>query len=236
MRAFAISLLTSACLLAGCAQQEKFIGRPGLTVVEQTALPPPAREDLILEKREYLIGPYDRLAVNVYGVPELSREVQVDAGGSMGMPLIGTIQASGKTPGELSNEVAGRLRGRYVRDPQVTVNLTETVSQQITVDGAVQEPGVYPVNGRMTLMRAVARAKGLSEFANARYVVVFRKVNKRDMAALYDLAAIRAGMYEDPDIYANDIVQVGDNPARRIFRDVVATAPLLAAPLVALLN
>jgi polysaccharide export outer membrane protein len=221
---------------AGCAQQEKFIGRPGLTVVEQTALPPPAREDLILEKREYLIGPYDRLAVNVYGVPELSREVQVDAGGSMGMPLIGTIQASGKTPGELSNEVAGRLRGRYVRDPQVTVNLTETVSQQITVDGAVQEPGVYPVNGRMTLMRAVARAKGLSEFANARYVVVFRKVNKRDMAALYDLAAIRAGMYEDPDIYANDIVQVGDNPARRIFRDVVATAPLLAAPLVALLN
>lgn len=229
-------LLTGACLLVGCTHQEKFIGRPGLTVVQQTALPAPAREDLILERREYLIGPYDRIAVNVYGVPELSREVQVDAGGGIAMPLIGTMQASGKTPGELSTEVAARLRGRYVRDPQVTVNLTETVSQQITVDGAVQEPGVYPINGRMTLMRAVARAKGLSEFANARYVVVFRKVNKRDMAALYDLAAIRAGVYEDPDIYANDIVQVGDNPARRIFRDVVATAPLLAAPLVALLN
>lgn len=235
MRAFTTLLLTSACLLAGCAHQ-KFIGRPGLTVVRQAALPPPAREDLILDRREYLIGPYDRIAVNVYGVPELSREVQVDAGGSIGMPLIGAVQASGKTPSELSSEVASRLRGRYVRDPQVTVNLTETVSQQITVDGAVQQPGVYPVNGRMTLMRAVARAQGLSEFADARYVVVFRKVNKQDMAALYDLASIRAGVYEDPDIYANDIVQVGDNPARRIFRDIVATAPLLAAPLVAILN
>ena len=75
----------------------------------------------------------------------------------------------------------------------MTVNLKETVSQVITVDGQVTEPGLYPVVGRMTLMRAVATAKGLSEFAKLNDVVVFRTVKGQKLAALYDLHAIRRG-------------------------------------------
>ena len=136
---------------------------------------------------------------------------------------------------ELSELVAGRLRGRYVRNPQVTVN-ADTVNQMITVEGAVDSPGLYPVNGHMTLMRAIASAKGITEFGRSEYVVVFRQVNNQSLAALYDLRAIRQGIYPDPEVYANDVVSVGESASQRTFRTFLASTPLLTAPLVALLQ
>ena len=65
---------------------------------------------------------------------------------------------------------------------------------------------------------------------------MFRTVNGQNMAALYNLDAIRRGYYEDPEIFANDVVVVGNNPARRIFRDVLTAAPLLTTPIIALLQ
>lgn len=230
------SLSCACALLSACASAPALIGRPELTIVQGTELPPPATVDLIGENRPYVIGPLDRVSVEVFGVPELSRTVQVDASGQMALPLIGSVEASGKTPAQLSSVITQRLSGRYVRDPRVIVNLTETVSQVVTVDGSVQKPGLYPVAGKLTLMRAIATASGTSEFADDNHVVVFRRVNNKDMAALYDLRAIRQGLYADPDIYANDIVLVGDSQARRLFRDLVQLSPLLAAPLVTILN
>jgi polysaccharide export outer membrane protein len=110
------------------------------------------------------------------------------------------------------------------------------VSQVVTVDGQVRQPGLYPVVGGMTLMRAVATAQGTSEFARLRDVVVFRTVGGQNMAALYNLDAIRRGLYPDPEIFANDVVIVGDSPARRIFRDVLQAAPLITTPIIALLQ
>ena len=232
-----LGVMAAVLSLSACADGPALVGRPGLTIVpDQTELPPPATVDLISQPRAYVIGPLDRLSVDVYGVPELSRSVQVDASGNIAMPLVGSVAASGKTPTLLGAEIAQRLGQRYVRNPQVTVNLTETVSQVVTVEGAVRTPGLYSVTGRMTLIRAIARAEGTTEFAKENYVVVLRRVNNRDMAALYDLRAIRQGMYADPEIYANDVVMVGESGARRIFRDVVSVSPLLAAPLLAILQ
>jgi polysaccharide biosynthesis/export protein len=237
MSARFIGLAGILSLAAGCSDGPALVGRPNLTIVpDQTELPPPETSDLIAEPRAYSIGPLDRLSVDVYGIPELSRSVQVDASGRIAMPLIGPVEASGKTPVVLGAEIAERLGSRYVRNPQVTVNLTETVSQVVTVEGAVRTPGLYPVNGRMTLVRAIARAEGTTDFARDNYVVVFRRVGGKDMAALYDLRAIRQGIYPDPEIYANDVVQIGESGARRIFRDVVALSPILAAPLLAILQ
>ncbi|RYD93192.1 MAG: polysaccharide export protein [Sphingomonadales bacterium] len=164
------------------------------------------------------------------------RIVQVDASGRVAFPLAGTVDAAGRTPNEVAGLIGDRLRDRYIRDPQVTVNLEETVSQVITVDGEVREPGLYPVIGRMTLMRAVATAKGLGEFARQNDVVVFRTVNQQKMAALYDLRAIRRGAYTDPEVFANDVIVVGDSKARRIFKDVIAGSALLTTPLIVLFN
>lgn len=235
MKSQLILTVVAACSLTGGCAGEKFVGRPELTTVVQKELPPPDRADLIVQRRSYVVGPFDRVSIDVYGVPEISRTVNVDASGVVSLPLVGIVPAAGKTATELAAAIADRLRGRYVRDPQVTVN-TETVNQTITVEGEVEQPGLYPVTGRMTLIRAVATARGLNEYANANHIVVFRQVNGKQMAALYDLRAIRQGMYEDPEVFANDVVSVGESGSARIFQRVVASSALLAAPLVAILN
>lgn len=237
-------LLMLSLTVAGCAGSKQIGGPSGalgasevVQVVQSAELLPPDRSDLIELNRPYLIGPFDKLVIDVFGIEELSKkEVQTDAGGRISFPLAGIIEAAGKTPGELEQILAERLRGRFVRNPQVTVNLKETVSQVITVDGQVKEPGLYPVIGRMTLMRAVATAKGTAEFAKLDDVVVFRTVKSQKMAALYNLKAIRRGYYEDPEVFANDVVVVGDSSARRIFKDALQIVPLLTTPLIILLQ
>jgi polysaccharide export outer membrane protein len=183
-----------------------------------------------------VIGPFDQMSIDVFGVPELSKTVQADASGRISLPLVGDLDAAGKTPLQLARLIEDRLKGRYVRNPQVVVNVTNTVSQTVTVDGEVRDPGLYPIVGRMTLMRAIARAKGLTEYARASHVVVFRRVSEKQMAALYDLRAIRQGLYEDPEVYNDDVVMVGESQARRIFSSVIQGSGLLTAPIIALVQ
>lgn len=229
-----LPIFFSALLLPGCAGQKALGGSPDVTVVSTAGLPEPTRLDQLSSNRPYLIGPFDKLKIDVFGVKDLSKELQIDASGRLSFPLVGVVEASGLTPGELADELEKRLRGKYVRNPQVTVNLEETVSQVITVDGQVDRPGLYPVIGRMTLMRAVATAGGTSEFAKLNDVVIFRSVDSRQLAGLYNLKAIRRGAYSDPEVFANDVIVVGDSQARRLFRDLITASPLITTPLIIL--
>lgn len=232
MRFFVIFL---AVLTAACSNTPGILKAPtSVSLVQNGELPPPASVDTLAATRPYRIGPFDKLSVSVFGVEDLSsEEVQVDANGQISLPLSGEIPAAGLTPVELADLIRSRLQA-YVRDPQVSVNLKETVSQVVTVDGLVAKPGLYPVIGRMTLMRAVATAGGLEEFANLEDVVLFRTVEGQRMAGLYNLKAIRDGVYLDPEVYANDIVVVGDSQSRRLFKDVLQAAPLITTPLIIL--
>lgn len=235
MRIFGIVLFAIA--LSACGGRPSLEPTSRLTVVQDSeALPAPGRTDLTAADRPSLIGPLDTLQVDVFNVPELSREMQVDASGRISMPLAGTIDARGKTAAELASGIEAALRRGYVRNPEVTVNIKSSVSQVVTVDGQVVEPGLYPVTNQMTLIRAIASAKGLSEFARQDDVVIVRTVNGRKMAGLYNVGAIRRGNYDDPAIYANDVIVVGDSPQRRLFRDLVSVSPVLAAPLIAILQ
>ena len=238
-------LVFSACLsLISCGETPRLGGAlsaggisSNVQVAHDGFLPPPERSDLFEQNRPYVIGPFDKLNIEVFGVGELNqKEIQADSGGRISLPLLGTIQAAGMTPQELARFIEQKLAAQYIRDPQVTINLKETVSQVVTVDGEVKEPGLYPVIGRMTLMRAVATAKGTSEFAKLQDVVIFRTVKGQKMAALYNLKAIRRGSYDDPEVFANDVVVVGDSAARRIFKDALLIAPLLTTPLILLLQ
>ena len=231
-----ISVLLAVSLV-GCGGKPELRSTEGLTVVEGVGgMPAPERSDLIAGDRVALIGPLDTITVRVFGVPELSGPMQVDTAGRIAMPLIGTVDARGKTPDELSRTIERAFAGRYVRDPNVTININSAVSQVVTVDGAVVEPGLYPVTNQMTLMRAVASARGLTELAKEDDVVILRNVEGRRLAGLYNLTSIRRGIYSDPEIYPNDIVIVGDSPTRRLFKNLFGIAPALAAPLVAILQ
>lgn len=232
-----ILLIGAALGASGCASPgPKIGGAPGLEVVDGNTLPEPTVSDLSANERPYRLGPFDILNVDVFGSEELSKkEIQVDASGRITFPLIGTLEVAGKTPGEVGDMMAGRFRGRFIRDPQVTVNLKEIFSQTVTISGEVNKAGVYPIVGRMTLMTAIASAQGWTGFSKKGEVVVLRSVGGKDYAALYDVRAIEQGRYEDPEIFANDKVVVGYSQTRRIFTDFLAASPLLA-PVIFLLG
>lgn len=230
-------LLLSVCVLAGCGSPEPLVSTERMTVVAAAdGLPVPTRGDLVAPDRPALIGPLDTIRIEVFNVPEFTRDVQVDASGRIALPFLGTVEAGGKTAGELALDVERALDARYVRDPEVTVNIVNSVSQVVTVSGQVQTPGLYPVTNQTTLLRAIAAARGTGEFARKEEVVILRTVDGRRMAGLYSLEAIERGLYDDPPIYPNDIVVVGDSPQRRMFRDFLTVAPLLASPLITILQ
>jgi polysaccharide export outer membrane protein len=196
------------------------LDRSSSAVAVTTALPPPDVTINSTDFANYRIGPNDELSIEVLGAPELKRQGAVDAAGNLSMPLIGNIVVGGKTPQQVTELITTQLRGRYLRNPQVTVNITKANPQMVTVDGAVSQPGQYPVTGRMTLQQAIASARGAAEIANLDNVVVFRTIGNQKMAALFSLKSIRAGRATDPQIYGNDVVVVGENATRRFFRDL----------------
>lgn len=227
-------LISCALALAGCAKREPLHSTANFTVVEgQAALPAPTVSDVGVAARPSLIGPLDKLDIQVFGVPELSvAQVQVDAGGNVSVPLLGSMAVSGKSTSELASEIAVGLRRHYVRNPQVAVNMREMVSQNVAVQGEVKQPGIYPVPAGTTLLRTIAAARGLTENAKESEVVVLRTVNGQRMAGLYSIDAIRRGNYDDPVIYANDVVIVGDSPQRRLLSTIATVAPLITTPLI----
>jgi polysaccharide export outer membrane protein len=219
-----ILLLAAAAISAASTPVAQALGRPS-----PTSLPPPDRAGTTIIEAEYRIGPLDKLQVSVFQVPELTGETVVDASGFISLPLIGQVNAAGRSAGELSKAIADKLRDKYLQDPQVTVTLKEAVSQKITIEGAVQEPGVFPISGHTTLMQAIAMARGADPArANEKKVVVFRTINGQRMAAGFNLREIRNGKAEDPQVYGSDIIVVDSSTARGVIHDMVSTVPLLA--------
>ena len=229
-------VLFCALALSACGGGPKLETTPNVTVTRDTELPAPGRDDLVAPERAAYLGPLDTVVVETFGVPDLTRTVVVDAGGLMSFPLVGTIDVNGKTTRELARTIEAGLRGRYLRNPEVTVSISEQVSQVVTVDGSVARPGQFPVTNNSTLMRAVALGGGLSELADSENVVILRTVGDKRMAGLYNLGQIRRGVYKDPAIYPNDVIVVGESGSRRFFRNALAVAPLAIAPLIAILN
>lgn len=231
-----IGVVLAGLFLTGCAGTSTFGGASDLTMVPGDRLPEPTIADLEASTRPYRVGPFDKLTIDVFGSEELSeKEVQVDASGRITFPLIGTLEVSGKTPGEIGEAMQDRFRGRFIRDPQITVNLKEIVSQTVTIGGEVKKPGVYPIVGQMTLMTAIASAEGWTDVASKGEVVIFRRSGGRDFAAIYNVKAIEQGRYRDPEVYASDVVMVGDSQSRKIWKDVLGASPLLA-PVIYLLR
>ena len=173
------------------------------------------------------IGALDVLNISVFQVESLTGEFKVDAGGKIDYPLLGSVQAQGRTTQELSQQLAASLSQKYLQSPNVQVAVKERAEQKVTVDGSVRQPGVFIVKGPTTLLQAVAMAKGTSEDANPSRVIVFRTIRGERMAGAFDLKAIRRAQAEDPVIYGNDIVVVDGSKDRQMFRDLMQALPVL---------
>ena len=106
----------------------------------------------------YKIGPLDVLAISVFKVPDLEKSVQVSENGTINYPLIGDVPAAGRTAHELEHDLAQKLGGKYIKNPQVTVFVREYNSQRVTVTGSSKQTGIYPIKGNTTLLQVLALA------------------------------------------------------------------------------
>lgn len=122
----------------------------------------------------YRIGAGDLLEVSVYGAPDLDRTVRVSADGSISLPLIGSVQATGLTSGELEGEIADLLQRKYMTHPQVSVFLKEMQSHPVSVIGAVGKPGIFQIRGAESLIEVLSMAQGLAEDAGDSVIVTRR--------------------------------------------------------------
>jgi polysaccharide export outer membrane protein len=176
----------------------------------------------------YKISPLDALDVTVFGEPDLSvKAVQVDAAGTVSLPLVGPVPAAGRTATELEQLLQDRLGQKYLRNPQVTVTIATSASQKVSIQGEVTQPGVYDLKGPTSLLEALSLAKGELRTASLDQVVVFRTVNGKRMGGVFDIRQIRAGSANDPQILGSDIVVVGFSQARRMWEDILKTIPVL---------
>jgi polysaccharide export outer membrane protein len=169
---------------------------------------------------DYRISPLDILDISVFQVPDLTKTVQVSSTGQITMPLIGAVQAAGRTVDELQKDIADKLGAKYLQSPQVSVFVKEYTSQRYTVDGSVTKPGIYPMTGSTTLIQAIATAGGIDRVADPRGIVVFRQNGGKKTAAMFNLSEIRAGRAVDPPIYGGDVIVVDQSGMKATLRNV----------------
>lgn len=182
---------------------------------------------LLVESSDLRVAPLDVLEIKVFGVPDLDGTYQVDPDGKIKVPLVGIIDAKGYTIFELAGLLEKRLGESFLQNPQVSIRTTEAFGQQVTVEGAVSKPGMYPVRGRLTLMQAVAVSGGPTNQANPSRVIIFRTIEGKRNAAAFDLLKIRAGQVEDPPVYGNDIIVMDGSTLRAGWDEFVRSIPVI---------
>ena len=174
-----------------------------------------------------LIGPADQLRIQVLYEPELSTDaVRVESDGSIPVAFVGRIDAAGKTTDQLATEIERGLL-RYLNTPQVVVSFVSQARQIVTVEGSVEIPGTYPVEGSSSLLQSLALARGPTRTAKLDEVIVFRFVDGERVAAIFDLQDIRYGYAPDPLILPGDTIVVGYSEVKGAFRDFLSAAPTI---------
>lgn len=184
---------------------------------------------------DYRIAPNDLLEMEVFGVSELKRTIRVNAVGVISLPLIGALQVGGLTPADAEALIAIKYGEKYLRDPQVSLFIKEFTTQRITVDGAVVKPGIFPLTGQITLLRALALAGGGGPMADMEQVMLFRMgPDGQNKPEKYDAMKIRRGESPDPPLQGDDVIVVNRDSKRTalrdsLFRDIIDTLNPFAA-------
>ena len=158
---------------------------------------------------DFRIGAEDLLDVQVWkNCPELCRTVPVRPDGKVSLPLVNDIQAAGLTTSELRQQVTTRL-AEFIPSPEVSVIVREVHSVKVSVVGAVRMPGHYEVNSAATVLDLIARAQGLTEFANRDRIVVHRQMgNGATRQISFNYSRVADGKDENPFVQPGDIIVV----------------------------
>jgi polysaccharide biosynthesis/export protein len=175
--------------------------------------------------KAYKIGPRDMIEITVFKVPDLSKIVQVSETGAFSYPLVGEVQAAGKTAREIEQELTQALGAKYLQNPQINVMVKEFNSQRVTVEGAVKKPGVVPIQGGLTMLQAVALSGGFEETAEEN-VLLLRQIEGKRSIAKYSVSDIRSNRTADPQLEAGDVLVAPTSDVKQGLFYVMKVLPL----------
>lgn len=156
---------------------------------------------------QYVIGPEDVLAINVWKEESITKTVPVRIDGKISLPLVNDIQAAGLTPLQLKEALTEKLKS-FVENPTVTVTVMEANSFKVYVSGKVQKPGVYLIRSKITLVKLIILAGGFTEWADQEDILVITKVNGVEKKITVDYKEIIEGEGSDIEINRGDMVIV----------------------------
>jgi polysaccharide export outer membrane protein len=236
LRLFRFCKLKDAATRAGGAVNLGVVVLVALALASCQSAPPPRAPSAALSvpdstsslrSGDLRVAPFDVLEIKVFGVSDLDGPYQVDPEGMIKIPLIGGVNAKGYTIFELARIIEGKLGESFLQDPQVSVRVSEAFGRQITVEGSVEKPGIYPVKGDITLLQALAVSGGTNECADERRVAIFRTIEGARQAAVFDVRAIREGKAEDPQVFGNDIIVVDGSTTRTAYQEFLRAIPFI---------
>ncbi len=159
---------TLSAVLSGQTQQARSGGPAG------SSMQPEAKANGTAIDASFVIGQDDVLGIDVWKEAEVSRTVTVRSDGKISLPLIGEIQAEGKSPKQLEEDIRSKLVG-YISDPEVTLVVQEIRSQRYNVLGQVQHPGSFTLTNATTVLDAIAGAGGFKDFAKRKAIYILRR-------------------------------------------------------------
>lgn len=157
----------------------------------------------------YQIGPEDLLEISVWKEEGLKKEVLVRPDGGLSFPLIGEVQAAGKTAGQLKKEIAQRLE-KFIPDPVVSIALLRVVGNKIYVIGKVNKPGEFPAGRYVDVLQALSMAGGLTPFASENGIKVMRKEGGKDIVFQFRYSDVKNGedLGQNIQLKGGDVVVV----------------------------
>jgi polysaccharide export outer membrane protein len=147
----------------------------------------------------YKIGSSDVLAITVWKEPEVSRSIPVRPDGKISLPLVGELQAAGRTPLQLEQDISGKLKA-YITNPDVNVMVQQINSEKFNVLGRVAHSGSFPLSTDTTVLDAIATAGGFLDFAKERGIYVLRSTPGGQKRLAFNYKDVIKGKHPEQNI------------------------------------
>jgi polysaccharide export outer membrane protein len=194
-----VVMILSLMLMCGCTPSASHL------TVAQAAAAAVATPD----EDKYLLGPEDAIEVSVWKEPELTKQLVVRPDGKITYPLIGEVQAAGKTVKQLQEEIFKRLE-KYVTDAHVTVILLKAQNYKVYVTGKVNKPGDFVIGKPVNVMQAISMAGGLTPFASPGSIMVIRTVGGKEEVFPFNYKEVAKGQFleQNRTLMPGDVVVV----------------------------
>jgi len=164
----------------------------GLALILSVAPAAFAQSPAAVDPATYRVGPEDVLEISVWREEALKKDVLVRPDGGISYPLIGDIQAAGKTIADLRSEITTRLE-KFIPDAVVSVTVLKAASQRIYVLGKVTKPGEFPVGRSVDVLQALSMSGGLAPFADANGIRIMRREGDRQVVLPFEYARVVRG-------------------------------------------